>query len=163
MRGPTNSQRQWSDIAKLRIKTTPQRNSLSLNCTPPVKASPGTISNTSFGHAKLPTRDTRLRRMRLATFTSKGEEFPEDDQQAAAWFRKAADQGYAFAQFSLGAMYANGRGVPEDDQQAVAWYRKAAEYGLPDARYSLGLAYETGRGVPQDLTLAVEPQQVVLG
>ncbi len=92
-----------------------------------------------------------------------GRGVPEDDQQAAAWFRKAADQGYAFAQFSLGAMYANGRGVPEDDQQAVAWYRKAAEYGLPDARYSLGLAYETGRGVPQDLTLAVEPQQVVLG
>ena len=32
-------------------------------------------------------------------------------QQAAAWFQKAADQGYADSQFNLGIMYAEGLGA----------------------------------------------------
>ena len=39
---------------------------------------------------------------------------PQDYAQAAAWYRKAADQGYAGAQYNLGVMYANGQGVPQD-------------------------------------------------
>ena len=30
------------------------------------------------------------------------------------WYRLAADQGYAAAQFNLGVMYAKGQGVPQD-------------------------------------------------
>ena len=37
---------------------------------------------------------------------------PEDYAQAVSWYRKAAQQGYAEAQYTLGWMYANGRGVP---------------------------------------------------
>ena len=48
-----------------------------------------------------------------------GEGVPEDDGQAAFWYRKAAEQGDAKAQYNLGVMYDNGRGVPEDDGQAV--------------------------------------------
>ena len=33
---------------------------------------------------------------------------------AARWYRLAADQGDADAQFNLGAMYAEGQGVPQD-------------------------------------------------
>lgn len=43
---------------------------------------------------------------------------------------KAAAQGDAEAEFSLGVLYATGRGVARDDAQAVNWYRKAAEHGL---------------------------------
>ena len=37
---------------------------------------------------------------------------PQDFVQAARWFRKAADQGFAHAQFALGSSYAAGKGVP---------------------------------------------------
>jgi len=36
---------------------------------------------------------------------------PQDYAEAVRWYRKAADQGIAEAQFSLGIAYANGVGV----------------------------------------------------
>ena len=45
------------------------------------------------------------------------------------WYRLAAEQGNATAQFYLGVMYTNGAGVPKDDGEAVRWYRLAAEQG----------------------------------
>ena len=69
---------------------------------------------------------------------------------AVKWFRKAAEQGVAEAQFSLGWMYRYGRGVPQDDGEAAKWYRKAAEQGVAAAQVSLGVMYDDGRGVLQD-------------
>jgi len=46
------------------------------------------------------------------------------------WYRKAAEQGHANAQFNLGVGYANGQGVKQDHAEAVRWYRKATEQGL---------------------------------
>ena len=43
------------------------------------------------------------------------------------WYRKAADQGYADAQNSLGFMYENGRGVPLDFVSAHMWFNLAAK------------------------------------
>ncbi len=51
---------------------------------------------------------------------------PHDDAQAAAWFRKAADQGNTLAQLSLSAMYQKGSGVPQDDVRAHMWFNLAA-------------------------------------
>ena len=48
-------------------------------------------------------------------FYSNGLAVPQDYEQAVAWWRKAADQGDAGAQFNLGFLYAEGRGVPQDD------------------------------------------------
>ena len=45
------------------------------------------------------------------------------------WYRKAADQGDAAAQYNLGVMYKNGRGVLEDYVQAHAWLNLAAAQG----------------------------------
>ncbi len=50
-----------------------------------------------------------------------GQGVPKDDQQAVFWYRKAADQGYRPAQYSLGVMYGTGRRIPKDDQQAYFW------------------------------------------
>ena len=75
--------------------------------------------------------------------------------EAARWYRLAADQGFARAQFNLGVMYATGRGVPQDDAEAVRWYRLAADQGFDSAQSSLGLRYATGEGVPQDDAEAV--------
>ena len=70
------------------------------------------------------------------------------------WFRLAAEQGLASAQFNLGLMYDEGRGVPQDDQEAVKWYRLAADQGDALAQNNLGLMYRNGRGVPQDYVRA---------
>ena len=53
------------------------------------------------------------------------------------WFRKAAEQGNAEAQYRLGLSYYNGEGVPKDYAQAAFWWRKAAEQGEDTAQYNL--------------------------
>jgi hypothetical protein len=51
---------------------------------------------------------------------------PQDFAQAAAWFRKAAEQGDADAQYSLGGLYYIGQGVPQDWAEAYYWNDLAA-------------------------------------
>ena len=75
----------------------------------------------------------------------------QNHQFAAKWYRHAADQGFALAQFKLGGLYDFGRGVPQDYEEAVRWYRSAAEYGLALAQFNLGCMYEEGKGVPLNL------------
>ena len=52
---------------------------------------------------------------------------------AVKWFKLAAEQGLANAQFNLGVMYENGQGVPKNDETAVMWYRLSAEQGYANA------------------------------
>ncbi|GHU41272.1 hypothetical protein AGMMS50289_04140 [Betaproteobacteria bacterium] len=73
-----------------------------------------------------------------------------DYVEAEKWFRQAAEQGDAGAQFNLGNMYDIGRGVEQSDAEAVNWYRKAAEQGHTVAQYSLGEMYYRGRGIPKN-------------
>jgi uncharacterized protein len=79
-----------------------------------------------------------------------GQGVPQDYAQAAFWYRKAAEQGDAVAQFSLGLLYSNGQGLPLDNFQAAVWIRKAAEQGEARAQYRLGLLCFLGQGLPQD-------------
>ncbi|MDB2497533.1 caspase family protein, partial [Verrucomicrobiales bacterium] len=72
------------------------------------------------------------------------------------WYRKAAEQGDAGAQFNLGACYKNGNGVPQDYAEAVKWYRLAADQGYARAQIDLGWCYHEGNGVPQDYAEAVK-------
>jgi TPR repeat protein len=64
--------------------------------------------------------------------------------------RKAAEQGDAHAQSSLGFRYNHGLGVKQDYVEAASWYRKAAEQGDADAQTNLGFMYGAGQGVTQD-------------
>jgi TPR repeat protein len=70
--------------------------------------------------------------------------------QAVEWYRKAAEQGHAKAQSSLGVRYYIGEGVPQDYAQAVKWFRKAAEQGDAATQSKLGVMYYKGEGVIQD-------------
>jgi uncharacterized protein len=69
--------------------------------------------------------------------------------------KKAANTGFAVAQFSLGVMNYP-MGDPSFDAaqgnpaQALVWYRRAAEQGDIGAQVALGLAYAQGIGVVQD-------------
>jgi TPR repeat protein len=59
----------------------------------------------------------------------RGQGVPEDAQEAARWFARAAEQGFAPAQAKLGALHEHGRGVPQDRVAAYAWYSLAAGGG----------------------------------
>ena len=62
---------------------------------------------------------------------------PLDFAEAVKWFRKAAEQGRAKAQYNLGLMYAKGEGVPKDLVQAHVWWNIAAAQGNEDAKKNL--------------------------
>ncbi len=82
--------------------------------------------------------------------------FKEGNQtEAVKYFRLAAQQGYADAQYVLGACYYDGNGVTQDYTEAVKYYRLAAQLGHASAQYNLGVCYEKGNGVTQDDTEAV--------
>jgi TPR repeat protein len=68
---------------------------------------------------------------------SLGDGVPEDDKEAVKWYRLAAAEGHARAQFLLGSMYDDGEGLPEDPKEAVKFYRLAAEQGHAKAQARL--------------------------
>lgn len=80
---------------------------------------------------------------------------PKNHTEAAVWYRKAADQKLAYAEYRLGVFYLHGNGVPKDATQAATWYRKAAEQGYADAQIALAWLYKRGSGVPKDDGLAM--------
>ena len=63
-----------------------------------------------------------------------GGNMPEDDAEAAKWFRKAADLGVAQAQMLLASMYVTGQGVAQDIVQAHLWSILAAAQGNETAQ-----------------------------
>jgi TPR repeat protein len=58
----------------------------------------------------------------------------QDNVEAVRLYRLAADQGYAFAQLSLGRMFDEGRGVEQDKVEAMRLYRLAAAQGDKEAQ-----------------------------
>jgi TPR repeat protein len=76
----------------------------------------------------------------------------KDMVAAANWFRRAADQGVADAQYELAGMYMYGdEGIPQDSSEAVLLYQKASEQGHVDAQLVLGAAYLDGAGLTRDI------------
>jgi TPR repeat protein len=80
----------------------------------------------------------------------------QDYKEAVKWYRLAADQGNAMAQYNLGATYANGQGVTQDYKEAVKWYRLSADQGTALAQSNLGVMYDKGQGVIQDYKEALK-------
>jgi TPR repeat protein len=60
-----------------------------------------------------------------------------DYTTAYGLWKPLADQGNAYAQFSLGTMYRFGKGVAKDYAAAVFWFRKTADNGLAAAQNNL--------------------------
>jgi high-affinity iron transporter len=58
----------------------------------------------------------------------------KDELEASKWYRKAAEQGDANAQSSLGFMYATGNGVVKDELEAYKWSLLAGLQGEEDAK-----------------------------
>ena len=79
----------------------------------------------------------------------------QDDEQAAYWYTKSAEQGNTGAQVDLGYLYEVGKGVSQSYEQAVYWYTKSAEQGNARAQVNLGYLYDAGEGVSQSYEQAV--------
>ncbi|WP_128580700.1 tetratricopeptide repeat protein [Neisseria flavescens] len=61
---------------------------------------------------------------------AKGQGVRQDDTQVVQWYRKAAEQGLAEAQYNLGLMYYHGRGIRQNHNLAKEWFGKACQNGL---------------------------------
>lgn len=64
-------------------------------------------------------------------------ELENHQEKAVEWWRKAAVQGHARAQYLLGLAYGWGKGVVEDEIDFVAWISLAADNGYTQARLRL--------------------------
>lgn len=73
----------------------------------------------------------------------------ENYSRAVYWYTKAAEQGYADAQYQLGLCYYEGRGVKQNYKKAVEWWLKAAEQNHSSSQDRLSNCYASGQGVQQ--------------
>ena len=81
---------------------------------------------------------------------------PQDAAEAVQWYRLAAEQGLADAQYNLGVMYANGEGVPQDNVEAHMWLNLAASQFTGEQRERTVAARDrvAERMTPADLSEA---------
>ena len=110
-------------------------------------------SNTSFSFF--------LKRMNVEALCSKamGLFNKKEYAEAVKWFEKAADLGYAAAQFEVGCTYKYGWHVEKDYKKAVNYFNLAIEQGNKSAMFELGGLYELGHGVEQNMEKAKELYQ----
>lgn len=83
----------------------------------------------------------------FARMNEEGRGMPQDRQQAALWYEKAAGRGDRESQERLGYLYRNGAGVKKDDKKSTEFFRLAAEGGLTAAMLEFGVALDEGRGI----------------
>jgi TPR repeat protein len=75
---------------------------------------------------------------------------PRNVEKGMRNIERAADQGLATAQATLGMIYFTGIGVPRDPKEAITWCSKAARQRLPLGMFYLGMAYSSGDGIPRN-------------
>jgi len=77
-----------------------------------------------------------------------------NDVEAVSLVRRAAEQGYAPAQYVMGYWSEIGFNMPRDSRHAADWYRKSGDQGDRVAQWALGRFYYIGEGVPRDFASA---------
>jgi TPR repeat protein len=87
----------------------------------------------------------------VASLYDVGQGVPENQSEAAKWYRRAAEQGNAGAQFAIASAYYAGQGVSRDYAEAAKWFRRAADQGDRISQLTLGGMYVLGQGVKEDL------------
>jgi TPR repeat protein len=70
----------------------------------------------------------------------------KDDEAAAQWYLKAAEQGHVESYYCLGSML---KEICELED-AIGCFQEAAELGHAAAQYELGVAYSLGLGIEQN-------------
>jgi len=75
---------------------------------------------------------------------------PRDPRRAVTWYRRAAEQGLAKAQFNLAHCLVTGCDGTTDPAEARRWMRRAAEQDMADAQFLYGVMLAEGLGGPVD-------------
>ena len=70
----------------------------------------------------------------LAMLYEDGKGVTQEYARAVRWYRHAANQGFAEAQFNVGRMFAAGYGVDKNNLEAMSWFRRAAQQGYVKAK-----------------------------
>ena len=73
-----------------------------------------------------------------------------DYAEAMLWYRKAAEQGYARAQTSIGDLFTHQNGIGVNYAEAMRWYRKAADQGFALAKTRMANNYTHALGVEEN-------------
>jgi TPR repeat protein len=60
-----------------------------------------------------------------------------DYEEAAYWYMRSAQNGYAVAQYNLGLLYQYGLGVKKNEKEAQKWFQKSATQGFVKAENEL--------------------------
>jgi TPR repeat protein len=110
---------------------------------------PGTTNGIAFEEIKTKAeKGDANAQLLIADCYSVGRGVPLDQSEAVKWYRKAAEQGNAVAQCTIGEIYSGGLcGLTIDNKEAVKWYRLAAEQGIAEAQFNLSSCYRNGQGV----------------
>jgi len=74
--------------------------------------------------------------------------------RAAYWYKQAARQGMANAQYNLGHFYLQGLGVEQDTSKTIEWWQQSALQDYAPAQHNIGTAYFEGIGVTQNIETA---------
>lgn len=88
----------------------------------------------------------------LGQIFRRGQDLPEDHDEAVKWYELSAEQGYVDAQYMLGyPFFEDNYGLNDGEIDGEAkWLRLLAEQGCAGAQRDLGEMYEIGYGVPRD-------------
>lgn len=65
----------------------------------------------------------------LGLLCEEGQGVRKDDEEAAYWYARAADQGFVDAYFALGQLFVHRKGERQDRMGAHHWFSLAKEYG----------------------------------
>lgn len=81
--------------------------------------------------------NTRARYVMGAYYKS-GERVPQSYQEAAKWFKRAADAGHPESQFEYSVLRLYGNGVEKDEADALVYLEKAASNEIVEAQFLAG-------------------------
>ena len=85
-----------------------------------------------------------------------GDNVEQNYEEAAKWYRAAAEQGSADGQNGIGNLYLTGEGVEQNYEEAARWCRASAEQGASNGQDSLGDCYRQWEGAGQNLEEAAK-------
>ena len=144
------------DAGPLKAVPDPEGLGSSANPESPVGgADAASLGDVAKGSEDQDSADYQFERGRACYWGDVSRNIKQDYSEAARWWRKAAEQGHAEAQYRLASdCYGQGQGVQKSAADAAMWYRRAAEQGHAEAECRLGFMYLCGTGVGNDYSEA---------
>jgi uncharacterized protein len=92
----------------------------------------------------------------VAKAYDEGLQVDENDVEAVKWYKKAAAQSHAEAQYELGLHLLTGEGIPKDEVEAFVWVQRSSFKDFPKGELKTGQMMCLGQGTKPDCPKGVE-------